>query len=119
MPSRQNPHDFRPLPGTYSRIPPGMANYIVSLQEEDEGPQVPMKRSTLYEAGIARTARFQRRLQTWLEEQGLDAQVAYMGEPTVFPMVMLACTPEVAATIATLPGVESVIRDTEDLRVLS
>lgn len=109
---------IKPMPGTRPARPVGMENYIVTLKEGKEARPEVMGRRELYEAGVARTAEFQRKLRAWLDEQGVSAQVAAIGEPTIFPMIMLTCTPAVAKMIETLPEVDSVLRDSEDLRII-
>jgi len=108
----------KPMPGTRPARPAGMENYIITLKEDREARQEVMGRREQYEASVARTAEFQRRLRAWLNEQGVGAQVAAIGEPTAFPMIMLTYTPAVAKMIETLSEVESVLRDSEDLRIV-
>ena len=108
----------KPLPGSRPVPSAGMSHYIVTLKEEDELSRPRLGRHEVYDRGIARTAAFQQRLQQWLEEKGLTAEVADIGEPTTFPMVMLTCTPRVAKSIASLPEVDSVFRDSEDLQFI-
>jgi hypothetical protein len=45
-------------------------------------------------------------------------QVAAIGEPTVFPMLMLRSIPAVAKLIETLPEVQEIVRDTGGIEIL-
>ena len=105
------------LPGSRARPPEEMAAYIVALKETEPSPGVAGRRQ-LYESNAAQTAAFQEKLKAWLKEQGLDSQVASFGQPTAFPVVSVACTAAVADRIRSLPEVESVFRDTEDIAIV-
>ncbi len=105
----------KPLPGSRSRAPAGMAQYIVLLKDDEDANAEAKGRREVYESGLARTAQFQRRLRDWLDEQGVSGQVGAIGEPTAFPMVALTSTPAVAKMIESLPEVASVVPDSDDL----
>jgi len=87
-----------------------MANYVVNLEEEGPLPGERGRRE-VYETNLARSTRFRQELLRWLDEQGLSAQVAGVGEPLAFPLLTLTCTPTVARRIETLPGVDAVFED--------
>lgn len=107
------------MPGSPSERPAGMADYIVILKEDDEGDEMKEGRHAFYQAGVARNSHFQNRLRSFLEQRGLADQVAFIGEPTVFPLVALRCMPEVADLIGTLPEVQEVVRDADSLTTLA
>jgi hypothetical protein len=111
-----------------------MKDYIVLLKEEAAVPDghgahagvvsaglkkaPPRGRSGVIEAGAARTAEFQHKLREFLKGQGVADQVSRIGEPSVFPMVALTSTPEVASLIQTLPEVEAVVPDRDEMHLL-
>ena len=109
-----------PIPGRRPKLEPGMRTYIVELKERDsQDSDAPVSRQELYSSGIARTTAFRRQLEQWLSDQKLQEQVQHIGEPTVFPMLGVACTETVAEQIRTMADVESVAVDVVNLGRLS
>jgi hypothetical protein len=121
------------MPGdTPSPSPGGMRNYIVLLKEDDAPAghgthasskagrmqEPPEKRSRVLEAGTVRTAEFQRKLRELLKEHGVADEVSRITKPSVFPIVGLTSTPKVASLIQTLPEVEAVVPDRDDIKLL-
>ena len=109
---------IRPLPGQRSGTPSEMANYIITLKEQSSPPLKSPSRRELFKMNEDRTAEFLGGLLRWLDEQGLRSQVAGIAEPMGFPMITLVSTPSVAKAIAALPEVESVVRDSDTLRIV-
>lgn len=95
-----------------------MENYIVALKEDERASEEFRGRGDLYQSGVARTAAFRHRLKEWLHQEHLESEVAGIGEPTVFPLVSLITTPEVAAIIEELPEVDYVVPDSDDLGIV-
>lgn len=107
----------KPLPGARRSQPADTANYLVLLKESDEDEDASRGRREFYEAGLARSARFWKKLKSWLEEQGIDEGQCTVGEPTVFPMLAITCTPDLVARLQSLPEVDDVVRDGGDLTI--
>ena len=55
----------------------------------------------------------------WIKEQGLEAEVFKIQEPTVFNMLFITCTPKVAEFLKNADGVLSVGRNLELSRGVS
>jgi hypothetical protein len=121
----------RRMPGDTPSSSPSMKNYIILLKEEDTPKDEtlhgkgsarmhvhPEKRSHVLEAGIERSADFQRKLHKLLKEHGVADEVGHIAEPSIFPMVALTTTPKVASLIETLPEVEAVVADRDDIHLL-
>ena len=86
-------------------------NWIVMLKEDDENLSESVKPTQLYQAGLERTTKFQKQLESWIADKGLLLEVAEIGKPTSFPLVTIACTPAVAKMIESLPEVDAVMVD--------
>jgi hypothetical protein len=102
------------MPGSQPESSAGMADYLIVLKDSEEG-EGEGSRSAFYHSGVARNAAFQERLRKYLRAKGVADQVAVFGEPTVFPLVALHSTPEVAKLVRELPDVEDVVRDVEGI----
>ena len=109
----------RLLPGTRPSIPAHMANYVVILKEQASLQMKTPGRKAVYERNVLHTTDFQRKLWQELDERGLRSQVAGIAEPLGFPLITLTCTPEVAQAIRSLPGVETVVQDDNNLGLVS
>jgi hypothetical protein len=97
----------------------GVEHYIIALEEAEPQPDAaPMGRRELYEAGVAQSAAFRRKLEEWLEAEHLSSEVAHIGEPTAFSLISLTATPEVAERIKRLPEVEYVVPGGEDMGIV-
>jgi len=108
----------KPLPGAKSGQPEGTANYLLIFKESGEDAEEAVKgRREFYEAGVSRSASFRQKLSGWLEDQGIDERQCMIGKPTVFPMLSITCTPEVVKLIQSLPEIDDVVRDSDDLTV--
>ena len=90
-----------------------MSNYVVILKKEDAKDLNALGRRGIYESNVGRTADFQRKLRQRLDEKGLSAQVAGIGEPMGFSLITLTSTPAVAREIETFPEVDEVILDND------
>jgi hypothetical protein len=106
-----------PLPGSRATTPPGMDNYIVILKDDVVPQTSRSRRREVYESNVGRVAVFQNKLRHWLSEHGLDSEVAGIAEPMGFPLVTLTATPAVAKAIESIPEVESVVRDSDAIRL--
>ena len=98
-------------------MPPGMHVYIVTLNDETRTSG--MGRRALFDRGIARGTDFRRQLEERLANSGMAQPVAAIGQPSPFPIVTVTCTPDVAAFIDRMPEVESIVRDRNDLQLLT
>jgi hypothetical protein len=95
-----------------------MADYIVVLKDSEE-ETAEAGRHAFYQQGVARNAAFRELLCQFLRDQGMADQVSEIREPTVFPLIALRCTPEVAKLIKGLPGVDEVVRDFDGMSTLA
>jgi hypothetical protein len=100
-------------PGSRSGHSPGMFDYIVVL---DQQPESYRSRREVYESGVARSMAFRLKLVELLKRQDLCNELGALGEPLALPAVTLTCTPKLANLIASLPGVNSVTRDSRDIQ---
>jgi hypothetical protein len=94
-----------------------MDNYLVLLKEAEEAGGAPQGRREVYESGRERGKAFERKLKRDLAERGLADQVAAVTS-TSFDLLAVRCTPEAAKAIASLPEVEGVTIDRDDLRLV-
>jgi hypothetical protein len=93
-----------------------MEAFIVALRPAPAGDTKGDRRD-FFESRTAHAADFIKRLKARLDEKGLREKVAHIAEPTAFNLIVIMCTPEVAAMIEKLPDVESVMRDVGGIRV--
>lgn len=114
MPAHSRPSPRR-MPGESRRPPAAMNGYLVLLQEEDEALRG--GRKAVVEANLERSASFRRDLLEFLDEQGLCDEVASVAPPSPLPTLALTCTPRVAERVGTLPAVEAVVRDCDDIKI--
>lgn len=92
---------------------PKMQVFLVKFKGR-EAKAIP-NRGSAYAARMASSKAFESRLEDWLAQNHLSNQVAAIGKPTVFPVIQIFCTPEVAHQIATLEDVDSVTVDTPSM----
>jgi hypothetical protein len=104
------------MPGSDSGANEGLTDYLILLKDEDsdEGGG-----DAFYQAGLARNAAFQERLRDFLQRKEVADQVATVWPPTVFPVVAIRATPQVAKLLKELPEVEDVVRDTDGISLPS
>lgn len=97
-----------------------MSDYLVALRPSVGDDKGRRGRAEVLNHNLSRTTSFRSTLEGWLNQHGLTAQVAGIGEPTGFPVLTLTCTSQVASAIAGLPEVESVVADDDfAMRIIS
>lgn len=117
MAGRPDPQPVR-LPGSAPAA--GYQTYLVQLREQSSGSQ-PTTRGAVVSRNLERTGRLIERIQAGLAAAHREQEIACTPEPSAFPLLSLACTPDVARWIETefADEVEFVIGDDMELRVLS
>jgi hypothetical protein len=118
MRARKGSGNAKPLPGSRPLPADELQSYIVTFKEADDARPEAVGRRELYESGLARATEFQRELRVWLDQHGVDAGLAKLGEPTTFPMVVIRTIPQVAELIESHPKVEAVLRNSDDFGLI-
>ena len=95
-----------------------MATYVVQFTSNREEAAVKGRRA-LMAAGLEESRAFRTRLEMALAESGLKEDVASFGEDLSLPVLIVTCTPRVAAFIGGLEGVEAVVQDSNDIGLLA
>ncbi|UCG88195.1 MAG: hypothetical protein JSW71_06530, partial [Gemmatimonadota bacterium] len=70
------------------------------------------------EVALARSGAFETKLRELLDDEGLDAEVAYIGVPGTMPVISIVGTRRVAERVKSLQEVDSVIEDVGDLGIV-
>ena len=83
-------------------------NVLVELKQPMPELFANLDRSQRYTLLAARTRQQRAELEMWLDAEEIDDQVRSIGEMEAMGMLLIQCTPAVAARLAEAPGVASV-----------
>jgi hypothetical protein len=83
-------------------------NVLVELTQPQSEQLANLDRSQRYTLLAARTRQQRAELEMWLDAEEFDDQVLSIGEMEAMGMLLIQCTPTVAAHLAEAPGVAGV-----------
>ena len=92
---------------------PDMITVMVIVKRPSSEEIAKYNRAEKYQVLLENTAQHRERLIAFLEEQGLSQEVSHIGEPTMFNVLFIVCTPRVAEQLTRVPGVVSVSQSKE------
>lgn len=78
---------------------------MLTLARPDNTALDTHNRGELYQALLADATAQRTRIQQWLAQEGLTAEVSHMGDANTFHVLFLCCTPRVAERLQEAPGV--------------
>ena len=93
--------------------PPHMVEFMVMVNRPSSKELKGLDRAEKYELLKANSVKHKEEIMAWIKEQGLEAEVFKIQEPTVFNMLFITCTPKVAEFLKNADGVLSVGRNLE------
>ena len=93
--------------------PPNMIEFMVRVNRPSSEDLAGIDRAEKYKLLKANSVKRKDEIKAWIKEQGLDAEVFKIEEPTVFNMLFIICTPKVAEQLEHADAVVSVSRSLE------
>ena len=99
---------IRKMPPIHSVPPSNMVEFMVEVYRPSSKELERFNRAEKYKLLKANSVKRKDEIKRWIKEQGLDAEVFKIEEPTVFNMLFITCTREVAEQLEHADAVISV-----------
>ena len=99
---------IRKMVPIHSVPPSNMVEFMVEVNRPSSKELERFNRAEKYKLLKANSVKRKNEIKRWIKEQGLDAEVFKIAEPTVFNMLFITCTREVAEQLEHVDGVVSV-----------
>ena len=99
---------IRKMAPIHSVPPSNMVEFMVEVNRPSSKELKGFNRSEKYKLLKANSVKRKDEIKRWIKEQGLEAEVFKIEEPTVFNMLFITCTREVAEQLEHVDGVASV-----------
>ena len=97
----------------HSVPPQNMLQFMVMVNRPSSKELAGIDRAEKYKLLKANSVKRKDEIKTWIKAQGLEDAVFKIEEPTVFNLLFITCTPEVAKQLEDADGVVSVSRSPE------
>ncbi|MDE0316203.1 MAG: hypothetical protein OXM61_14990 [Candidatus Poribacteria bacterium] len=95
----------------HSAPPPNMVEFMVKINRPSSKKLAGLNRAEKYKLLKANSVKRKDEIKAWIKAQGLDAEVFKIEEPTVFNMLFITCTPNVAKHLENSNAVMSISRN--------
>ena len=92
----------------HSVPPQNMLQFMVMVNRPSSKELAGIDRAEKYKLLRANSVKRKDEIEAWIKAKGLDGEVFKIKEPTVFNMLFITCTPEVAKQLEDADGVVSV-----------
>ena len=99
---------IRKMAPIHSVPPSNMVKFMVEVNRPSSKELERFNRAEKYKLLKANSVKRKDEIKRWIKEQGLDAEVFKIDEPTVFNMLFITCTHEVAEQLEHVDSVVSV-----------
>lgn len=99
---------IRKVPSIRSVPPSNMFEFMIQVSRPPSKELERFNRAEKYKLLKANSVKRKDEIKRWIKKQGLDAEVFKIEEPTVFNMLFITCTREVAEQLEHVDGVVSV-----------
>ena len=97
----------------HSVPPSNMVEFMVRVNRPASEDLAGIDRAEKYKLLKANSVKRKNEIKAWIKEQGLDAEVFRIEEPTAFNMLFITCTPKVAEQLEHADAVVSISRSPE------
>lgn len=104
---------IRKVASIHSVPPSNMVEFMVKVNRPSSKELERFNRAEKYKLLKENSVKCKDEIKRWIKEQGLDAEVFKIEEPTVFNILFITCTREVAEQLEHVDGVVSVLGSPE------